>query len=96
MGSHSLRKCCGFRIRRAKIAQKNRKQFINYIFGSAGCSRLRAEGFFCRLDVLYEGLEINKFRFLILKRYIKIFRVPFFPSIFGHQTPGSVPGSGFT
>jgi hypothetical protein len=26
----------------------------------AGCSLLRAEGFFCNLDVLYRGLEIGK------------------------------------
>ncbi len=32
---------------------------------SAGCSLMRAEGFFCRLDVLYGGQGINKLQFLI-------------------------------
>ncbi len=34
------------RIRRTKKTQKNRKQLINFIFCSAGCSLWRAEGFF--------------------------------------------------
>ena len=34
---------------------------------SAGCSLLRAEGFFWSLDVLYEGLGISKLKFLIQK-----------------------------
>jgi hypothetical protein len=34
---------CG--SRGAKMAQKNIKQLINFIFLSAGCSLLRAEGF---------------------------------------------------
>jgi hypothetical protein len=38
--------------RRAKMTHKNRK--------SAGCSLLRAQDFFCILDVLYGGLGISK------------------------------------
>jgi hypothetical protein len=48
------------RSRRAKMAQKNRKQLINLIFLSERCSLLRAESFSCRLDVLYGGLGIIK------------------------------------
>jgi hypothetical protein len=33
-----------------------------------GCSLLRAEGFFCNLDVLYGGLGIGKLQFLIPKK----------------------------
>jgi hypothetical protein len=29
------------------------------MFGSTGCSLLRAEGFFCNMDVLYGGLGIS-------------------------------------
>ncbi len=39
----------------------------NFIFWSAGCSLLRAEGFYCSLDDVYEGLEIRKLHFLIKK-----------------------------
>jgi hypothetical protein len=35
-----------------------KKKFI--LFGSVGCSLLRAEGFFCNLEVLYGGLGIGK------------------------------------
>jgi hypothetical protein len=34
---------------------------------SPECSLLRAEGFFCSLDVLYRGLGISKLQFLIKK-----------------------------
>ncbi len=37
--------------RRAKMAHKLRKKSINYIYWSAGCSLLRAEGFSCSLDI---------------------------------------------
>jgi hypothetical protein len=57
---------------------------------SAGCSLLWAEGFPYSLDVLYGGLEINKFKFLI--KIIKNCQLYFFSSVFGHQNPGS----GFT
>jgi hypothetical protein len=46
--------------RRAKMTQKSRKKLRNFMFGSAGCSLLRAEGFFCNLDDLYGGLGISK------------------------------------
>ncbi len=35
------------------------------MFLSAGCSLLRDKGFFCSLDVLYEGLGIGKLHFLM-------------------------------
>ncbi len=37
------------------------------MFRSAGCSLLRAEGFFCSLGVLYGGLGIGKLQILIKK-----------------------------
>ncbi len=37
----------GFEPWRAKMTHKNRKKFLNFIFWSAGCSLLRAEGFSC-------------------------------------------------
>jgi hypothetical protein len=47
---------------------------------------LRAEGFFCSLDVLYGGLGIAIFE----KKDIKKCSAAFFSSIFGHLNPGSV------
>jgi hypothetical protein len=46
--------------RRAKMTHKSRKNLRNFMFCSAGFSFLRAEGFFCNLDVLYGGLGIGK------------------------------------
>jgi hypothetical protein len=46
--------------RKAKMTHKSSKKLINFMFGSAECSLLRAEGFFCKLDVLYGGLGIGK------------------------------------
>ncbi len=54
-------------IQKGKNDRKNRKQLINFVFCSAGCSLLRAKGFSCGLGVLYEGLGISK-----LQRYKKI------------------------
>ncbi len=54
---------------------KSRKKSRNFMFLSAGCSLLRAEGFFCILDVLYGGLGIGKLQFLIFKKY------NFFPAV---------------
>jgi hypothetical protein len=34
---------------------------------SAGYSLLRVKGFSCSMDILYEGLEISKLKFLIKK-----------------------------
>jgi hypothetical protein len=48
----------------------------------------RAEGFSCSLDVLYKGLGISKFKFLIKKVSNKFFSCKFF-SILGHKKPGS-------
>jgi hypothetical protein len=46
--------------RRAKIIHIYRKKLRNFMFGkSAGCSLLRAEGFFCSLDILYGGLGMG-------------------------------------
>ncbi len=39
--------------RRAKLTHKSRKIFRNFMFWNARCSLLRAEGFFCSLDVLF-------------------------------------------
>jgi hypothetical protein len=39
---------------------------------------LRAEGFFCNLDVLYRGIGIGKLQFLILKKLIFFSAVIFF------------------
>ncbi len=57
-----------FGSRRGKFSLKNRKKLINFIFWSAGCSLLLAEGFSCSLNVLYGGLRISKLQFLIKKR----------------------------
>ncbi len=51
--------------RRAKMAQKNRKE-LKFIFWSAGCSLLRAKGFSYNLDVLYGSLGIRKLKFMII------------------------------
>ncbi len=82
---------CWIRIRiRIKIAvpdpdsggqkwpPKNRKKDRIFIFWSAGCSLLRAEGFSCSLGVLYGGLGIGKLKFLIKKIKIKFLLVSFF------------------
>ena len=56
---------------------------------STGCSLFRAEGFSCSLGVLYGGLGINKFQFLIKKIEIK------FPAINRiHQSEVRIRGSG--
>jgi hypothetical protein len=59
----------------------------------SGSSLLRAEGFFCSLDVLFGGIGIGKLHFLSKKYFYKIFRCKFL-SIFGHQNAGSGSGSG--
>ncbi len=48
----------------AKLTHINRKKLISFVFESAGCSPLRAEGFSCSLDVLYGGQGISKLKFL--------------------------------
>jgi hypothetical protein len=75
------------------MTHKNRKKDRIFMFGSAGCSLLRAEAFSCSLGVLYGGLGISKLEFLIKKTKIK-FPAVFFSSILGHQTLDPDPGSG--
>jgi hypothetical protein len=48
------------------------------------------------LDVLYGVLGISKLQILVKKRKEKKNSAVFFPSIFGHHSPSSVSGSGFT
>ncbi len=51
----------GSESRRSKMTHKSRKKLRNFMFlKCAGCSLLRAEGFFCNLDGLYGGLGIGK------------------------------------
>jgi hypothetical protein len=69
---------CGSGSRRAKMTQKNRKKDRIFIFLSAGCSLVRAEGFSCSLGVLYGDLGIGKLQFLIKKIKIKFLVVSFF------------------
>ncbi len=47
------------------MTHKSRRNFVNFMLLSAGCSLLRAEGFFSSLYVLYGGLGISKWHFLI-------------------------------
>ncbi len=61
-----------------KWPQKTVKKDRIFIFWSAGCSLLRAEGFSCSLGVLYGGLGINKLQFLIKKIKIMFLVVSFF------------------
>jgi hypothetical protein len=60
------------------MAQKNRKQLTNFIFESAGCSLLRAEGFFLELwRPLWRPMDkYSKLQFLIKKE--KNFSCTFF------------------
>ena len=66
-----------FGSRRAKMTHKSRKKLRNFMFWSAGCSLLRAEGFFStrNLDVLYVGLETGKLygSFLSEKNFVFCF-----------------------
>jgi hypothetical protein len=50
----------GIRIPEGKNDPQNRKKLKNFMFSSAGCFLLRAEGFSCSLDVLYGSLRIRK------------------------------------
>ncbi len=50
----------GFGPRRAKMTHKTRKKLGNFMFWSAGCSLLRAEGFFCNVGFLSGGLGMGK------------------------------------
>ncbi len=88
--------CCGFgpgpnwiRIQSGQWIRthKSRKKLRNFMFWGAGCSLLRAEGFFCNLDVLYGGLGIGKLYLFIQRKFI--FFSCKFSSIFCHQNSGS-------
>jgi hypothetical protein len=63
--------------RRAKMNYKYRKKLRIFMFWSAGCSFLKAEGFSCSFCVLYGGLRINKLQFFI-KQYPIFFSCYFF------------------
>ncbi len=81
------------RIQEGKMAQKKRKQLRNFIFWSAGCSFLRAEGF--SYTVTWTSSSIGKVNCnLWSKKERKNFSCIF--QIFGHENPGSVSGSWFT
>ncbi len=54
-------------IQEGKNDSKNRRKLRNFMFRSAGCSLLRAEGFSFCLDILYGDLWISKLLFLIKK-----------------------------
>ena len=77
---------CWIRIRiRIQIADPDpggqklpRKIEKSLEFSCTGCSPLRAEGFSCSLGVLYGGLGIGKWQFLIKKIKIKLPAVNFF------------------
>jgi hypothetical protein len=72
---------CGSGSRRAKMTHKNRKKVQNFHVlkcWNAGGSLLRAEGLSCSLGVLYGGLGISKWQFLIKKIKIKFPAVKFF------------------
>jgi hypothetical protein len=65
------------RIQEGKNDPQNRKKYRIFMFISAGCSLLRAEGFSCSLGIL-GGLGISKLQFLIKKIKIKFPAVNFF------------------
>ncbi len=74
-----------------KKAHKNIRNVRNFMFLTAGCPLLRAEGFFCSLDVLLEAWGKVNCNIIFFKFF---YNCKFFP-IFGHQTwsligPGSV------
>jgi hypothetical protein len=88
--------------RTAKMAQKNRNLYCNK-FHLVKCwmFSLRVKGFSCSLDVLYGGLGINKFQFLIKKRKQTNFVCIFFnlhssqPSLDPYQDPDTFDVSEF-
>jgi hypothetical protein len=49
------------------MTHKRKFFYLKFMFGSVGWPLLRAEDFFCNLDVLYGGLGIGKLWFLIQK-----------------------------
>ncbi len=73
------------------MTQKIEKKSSIFMFLSTGCSLFRVEGFSYSLGVLYGGLGISKWQFLIKKIKIKFSAVNFFFN-FRSSNPGS--GSG--
>ncbi len=69
--------------------QKLYKILRNFMIWSGGCSLLRAEGFFCSLDVLYGGLGIGKLQSLIKKILNFCFSCKFFLRFSVTKDPGS-------
>jgi hypothetical protein len=65
------------------MTPKNRKKYRIFMFSSAGCSFLMADG----------GLRISKLQFLI-KKIKKLISSSKFFSFLGHQTLDPDPGSG--
>jgi hypothetical protein len=51
---------------------------MNLFFSSAGCSLLRAEGFFCSLDILYTGFRDKYIKSFDQKKIYKFSAVFFF------------------
>jgi hypothetical protein len=64
------------------MTHKSRKKFVE-VHVLKCWPLLRAEGFFCNLDILYGGLGIGKMQFLIKKNLI-YFSAKIFFAIFGH------------
>jgi hypothetical protein len=60
-----------------KITANGKKHRI-FMFGTAGCSLFRAEGFFCRLCILYGDIGISKYQFLIKEIQFKFLVLNFF------------------
>jgi hypothetical protein len=49
------------RIKEGKCDPQKKKKIKKFPVSGVGCSLLKAEGFFCNLDVLYGGLGIGVF-----------------------------------
>jgi hypothetical protein len=75
--------------RRVKMTRKSRILFLKFKFWSVGWPLLRAEGFFCYLDVLCGGLGIGKLYLVFYPKNNFFSAVIFSSSIFGHSSPGS-------
>ncbi len=56
---NGVNQVCGSGSRRAKMTHENGKKLTNFMFWSARCSLLRAEGFFRSMGVRYGGLGIK-------------------------------------
>jgi hypothetical protein len=65
------------------MTHKSRKKFVKVHVLKCWMASLRADSFFCNLDILYGGLGIGKLQFLIKKK-VNFFSAVIFFSIFGH------------